>query len=108
MAGITRPSERPTRLKRGGEDRRFTPARETIHGELPRIPIAIGFKVIDGCTQAPSPSHQHAPLIGTRPHLTLIHQADDPFGQTSGAVGLHAAGVKRRVAPALGQGERLK
>ena len=61
----------------------------------------VGLEIVETARRAPRPRAQRAPVVGLA-GLALVDEADDAARQARAVVGLNAAGVERRVAPAVG------
>ena len=61
----------------------------------------IGLEIVERARRAPRPRAQRAPVVRLA-RLALVDEADDALRQPGAVVGLDAAGIEGRVAPAVG------
>src|SRR5204862_2719960 len=97
-------ADREARVVRHRHQRRLAVAREALDTDLLRVHRLVGLEVVERPARAPRPGAQRPPVVRLA-RLALVAQADDALGEARAVVGLDAARVDDRKAPALCQRE---
>ena len=101
FAGRSDQHDREARVERHRDERGLAVARDAFDADLLRVDRLVGLEIVETARRAPGPGAQRAPVVRLA-RLALVDQADDALRQARAVVGLDAAGVERRVAPAVG------
>ena len=90
-------------LLEGQRDQRgFSVTGNPFNAHVCGIYIRVGLQVVKAAGGTPGPCTQGAPVVRFA-RLALVHQADDPPGETGSVVGLDAGRVDHGIAPAGGE-----
>ena len=88
-------------VERHRDERRLAVARHAFDADLLRVDGLVGLEIVEAARRAPRPRAQRAPVVRLA-RLALVDEADDALRQAGAVVGLNAAGIERREAPAVG------